>query len=52
MRKRHGFIYVDKDDDGKGTCERSLRSPLNWYKVVLPDQMKANLSHYKIGRQM
>ncbi|MDY5252515.1 MAG: family 1 glycosylhydrolase, partial [Erysipelotrichaceae bacterium] len=23
MRKRYGFIYVDKDDEGKGTFARS-----------------------------
>ena len=35
MRKRYGFIYVDKDDDGKGTYERSPKKSFNWYKEVI-----------------
>lgn len=35
MRKRYGFIYVDKDDDGKGSYERSPKKSFNWYKEVI-----------------
>ena len=35
MRKRYGFIYVDKDDDGQGTYERSPKKSFNWYKEVI-----------------
>ena len=35
MRKRYGFIYVDKDDDGKGAYERSPKKSFNWYKEVI-----------------
>ena len=28
MKKRYGFIYVDKDDEGKGTLERKKKIPL------------------------
>lgn len=35
MRKRYGFIYVDKNDDGSGTLERSRKDSFYWYKKVI-----------------
>ncbi len=35
MRKRYGFIYVDKDDEGKGSLKRSRKKSFAWYKKVL-----------------
>ncbi|WP_286903979.1 6-phospho-beta-glucosidase [Clostridium sp. UBA1652] len=35
MRKRYGFIYVDKEDSGKGTLERRKKKSFNWYKKVI-----------------
>ena len=35
MRKRYGYIYVDKDDEGKGTFNRSLKDSYFWYKKVI-----------------
>ena len=35
MRKRYGFIYVDRDDEGKGTLERSRKDSFYWYKKVI-----------------
>ncbi|MCK0473378.1 glycoside hydrolase family 1 protein [Halalkalibacter sp. APA_J-10(15)] len=35
MSKRYGFIYVDKNDDGSGTLERSKKKSFNWYKDVI-----------------
>jgi 6-phospho-beta-glucosidase len=35
MRKRYGFIYVDKDDAGLGTLNRSKKESFNWYKQVI-----------------
>jgi 6-phospho-beta-glucosidase len=35
MRKRYGFIYVDKDDEGKGTLNRSRKKSFFWYKNVI-----------------
>ena len=35
MSKRYGFIYVDKDDDGKGTLKRSRKKSFHWYKEVI-----------------
>ena len=32
MRKRYGFIYVDKNDDGSGTMKRSKKDSFEWYK--------------------
>ena len=35
MRKRYGFIYVDMDDDGNGSMERSRKDSFYWYKTVI-----------------
>ncbi len=35
MKKRYGYIYVDKDNDGKGTLDRSLKDSYFWYKKVI-----------------
>jgi 6-phospho-beta-glucosidase len=35
MSKRYGFIYVDKDDQGRGTLKRSRKKSFFWYKDVI-----------------
>jgi 6-phospho-beta-glucosidase len=35
MRKRYGFIYVDKDNEGNGTLERRKKKSFDWYKKVI-----------------
>ena len=35
MRKRYGFIYVDKDDDGNGTYQRIPKDSFYWYRDVI-----------------
>lgn len=35
MKKRYGFIYVDKDDAGRGTLRRSKKASFDWYKKVI-----------------
>lgn len=35
MKKRYGFIYVDRDNDGKGTLKRSKKKSFDWYKQVI-----------------
>ena len=35
MQKRYGFIYVDRDNDGKGTFERIRKDSFFWYKHVI-----------------
>ena len=35
MNKRYGFIYVDLDDNGKGTLERKKKKSFEWYKKVI-----------------
>lgn len=35
MKKRYGFIYVDKDNEGKGTLARSRKKSFYWYKSVI-----------------
>lgn len=40
MRKRYGFIYVDKDDDGQGTLNRMRKKSFHWYKKVIASNGK------------
>ena len=35
MKKRYGFIYVDRNNDGSGTLERSKKDSFDWYKKVV-----------------
>lgn len=35
MKKRYGFIYVDLDNEGKGTLKRSKKKSFDWYKKVI-----------------
>jgi len=35
MEKRYGFIYVDKDNQGNGTLERSRKDSFAWYQKVI-----------------
>ena len=34
MRKRYGFIYVDIDDEGKGTFKRYKKDSFYYYQKV------------------
>lgn len=34
-RKRYGFIYVDKHDDGSGSMARSKKKSFHWYQSVI-----------------
>ncbi|MNN89419.1 Aryl-phospho-beta-D-glucosidase BglH [compost metagenome] len=35
MKKRYGFIYVDKDNDGNGDLGRKPKKSFYWYKKVI-----------------
>jgi len=35
MRKRYGYIYVDRHDDGTGDFSRSKKESFYWYKNVI-----------------
>ena len=35
LKKRYGFIYVDKNDDGTGTGRRYRKKSFGWYKKVI-----------------
>ena len=35
LRKRYGFIYVDRNDDGTGTGNRYKKKSFNWYQKVI-----------------
>ena len=38
MKKRYGFVYVDRDDQGNGSLERSRKDSFYWYKKVITNQ--------------
>ena len=35
FRKRYGFIYVDRNDDGTGDFSRYIKDSFYWYKNVI-----------------
>ncbi|WFA86736.1 6-phospho-beta-glucosidase [Paenibacillus amylolyticus] len=35
MKKRYGFIYVDKNNDGSGTLRRIRKKSFYWYKDII-----------------
>lgn len=35
MKKRYGFIYVDKQEDGSGTLKRLKKKSFDWYRQVI-----------------
>lgn len=35
MKKRYGFIYVDRDNEGHGTLKRYRKKSFYWYKDVI-----------------
>lgn len=41
MKKRYGFIYVDRNDDGSGTLNRYRKKSFYWYKNVIASNGKS-----------
>ncbi|MCB2339621.1 glycoside hydrolase family 1 protein [Clostridium estertheticum] len=41
LKKRYGFIYVDRNDDGTGTLDRYKKKSFNWYKEVIASNGKS-----------
>lgn len=37
MEKRYGFIYVDKDNEGKGTLKRLKKDSFAWYQKMIQE---------------
>ena len=35
MKKRYGFVYVDRDNDGNGTLARLKKASYDWYRHVI-----------------
>lgn len=35
ISKRYGFVYVDRDDKGQGSLNRTKKKSFNWYKEVI-----------------
>lgn len=49
LSQRYGFIYVDRNDDGKGTLERFKKKSFWWYKEVIASNGQSLFSE-KDGR--
>jgi 6-phospho-beta-glucosidase len=41
LKKRYGFIYVDRHDDGSGTLNRYKKKSFDWYKEVIATNGKS-----------
>lgn len=41
LRKRYGFIYVDRHDDGSGTFKRYRKKSFDWYQKVIATNGKS-----------
>ncbi|CCO50313.1 cryptic phospho-beta-glucosidase B [Vibrio nigripulchritudo SOn1] len=41
MSKRYGLIYVDRDDQGKGSLRRTRKKSFAWYQSVIASNGKA-----------
>ena len=40
MKKRYGFIYVDRDNQGNGSNKRYKKDSFYWYKKVISSNGK------------
>jgi len=38
MAKRYGFIYVDRDNHGKGSQKRIPKKSYHWYQKAIKSQ--------------
>ena len=54
MKKRYGFIYVDRHNDGSGTLARYRKKSFHWYADVIRTNgaslQTARTDHAKPGR--
>jgi 6-phospho-beta-glucosidase len=41
LKKRYGYIYVDRHDDGSGTLERYRKKSFHWYKDIISSNGKS-----------
>ncbi|MBP0651248.1 family 1 glycosylhydrolase, partial [Mycobacterium tuberculosis] len=35
MKKRYGFIHVDRDNDGRGTLARTRKASFHRYRAII-----------------
>ena len=41
MRKRYGFVYVDRDNEGRGTMRRSKKDSFAYYRDIIDTNREA-----------
>ena len=51
IRKRYGFIYVDKDDEGNGTLKRSRKKSFSWYQKVIETKRRFSVGYVEKTRR-
>lgn len=44
MKKRYGFIYVDRNNDGSGSYRRYRKDSFDWYKQLIASQGETALT--------
>ncbi|WEV51613.1 glycoside hydrolase family 1 protein [Lactobacillus sp. ESL0731] len=49
MKKRYGFVFVDRNNDGTGTLERSQKQSFDYYKQIIETNGE-NLDYSKIEK--
>lgn len=49
LKKRYGYIYVDRNDDGTGTMERYKKKSFYWYQKVIESNGEALYSEEDIN---
>ncbi len=49
MKKRYGFIYVDRDDLGQGSYQRYKKDSFDWYKNVIQSHGKCLMDNENIN---
>ncbi len=45
LKKRYGFIYVDRNDDGTGTLKRYKKKSFEWYRNVIRTNGESLMGH-------
>ena len=49
MRKRYGFVHVDRNNDGTGTLKRTKKDSYDWYKEVERLNQEEKLKKDQVG---
>jgi len=51
MKKRYGIIYVDKDNEGKGSLARIRKDSFYWYKRCIETNGEERSEERRVGKE-